>query len=114
MHVTEVYSENPNLILLPTGLQIVWAERKVSVFTPTDCWKMHFPKSGKNSVTKNTLNLEPFFFWKKTGIPKKTRKNHMPGFEKVLQTLLKIKLKKAKTNELKTLKFILSQHSPRG
>ena len=37
----------------------------------------------------------------------------MPGFEKVLQTLLKIKLKKAKTNDVKTLKFILSQHSPR-
>ena len=55
MHVTEVYSENPNLILLPTGLKIVWAERKVSVFIPTDCLNMHFPKSGKNFIIKNTL-----------------------------------------------------------
>ena len=54
MYVTEVYSENPNLTLLPTGLKIVWAKKKVSVFTPTDCWKMHFAKSGKSSVVKNT------------------------------------------------------------
>ena len=31
----------------------------------------------------------------------------MPGFEKVLQTLVKITLKKANTNEDKTLKFYL-------
>ena len=54
MYVTEVYSENPNLTLLPTGLKIVWAKKKVLVFTPTDWWKMHFAKSGKSSVVKNT------------------------------------------------------------
>ena len=31
----EVYSENPNLILSPASPKIVWAEKKISVFTPT-------------------------------------------------------------------------------
>ena len=51
-------------------------------------------------------NLEPFFF-KKNWHSEKPWKNRMPGFEKVLQTLVKITLKKAKTNEVKTSKFYL-------
>ena len=37
----------------------------------------------------------------------------MSGFEKVLQTLVKITLKKAKTNEVKTLKFYLESTQPK-
>ena len=47
------------------------------------------------------------FFFKKNWHSEKPWKNRMPGFEKVLQTLVKVTLKKAKTNEVKTLKFYL-------
>ena len=48
-----------------------------------------------------------FFFFKRNWHSEEIPKNHMPGFEKVLQILVKITLKKANTNEVKILQFYL-------
>lgn len=79
---------------------MVWGERKILVFTNTDCWKMYFSKPVKYSMTSNSKTNSPLTFvslshesqkqtfWKVFSEKQAFQENHMPGFEKVFETLV--------------------------
>ena len=65
-HVTVVYSKDRDLTEFPAAPTMICKRKKILDFTPTDCWKLHFPKPEKYCIInkyKSKANPPPPNFY---------------------------------------------------